>query len=71
METWLKHTDEVKEGVYMPNYYTQGTINDEQVAELVDYLESLKPAEGCPGAGLPVGGHLEPARGTPVASEQE
>jgi cytochrome c oxidase subunit 2 len=71
METWLKHTDEVKEGVYMPNYYTQGTINDEQVAELVDYLESLKPAEGCPDAGLPVGGHLDPARGTPVASEQE
>ncbi len=71
METWLKHTDEVKEGVYMPNYYKQGTINDEQVAELVAYLENLKPAEGCPDAGLPVGGHLEPARGTPVASEQE
>ncbi|MDF3043420.1 MAG: coxB, partial [Thermomicrobiales bacterium] len=35
MERWLKHTDEVKEGVYMPNYYEQGAINDEQVAELV------------------------------------
>ena len=29
LETWLKHTDEVKEGVYMPNYYKQG-LSDEQ-----------------------------------------
>ncbi len=71
LETWLKHTDEVKEGVYMPNYYKQGQINDEQVAELAAYLSSLKPAEGCPEAGLPVGGHLEPARATPVTAEQE
>lgn len=68
METWLKHTDEVKEGVYMPNYYQQGQITDEQVAELAKYLESLKPAEGCPDANLPVGGHLDPVRGTPVAT---
>jgi cytochrome c oxidase subunit II len=56
LERWLKHTDEVKEGVYMPNYYEQGSINDEQVAELVTYLESLKPADGCPDEGLLVGG---------------
>jgi cytochrome c oxidase subunit 2 len=61
LELWLKHTDEVKEGVYMPNYYEQGTINDEQVAELVAYLESLKPAEGCPDEGLLVGGEVDPA----------
>src|SRR4029453_7799595 len=56
LERWLKHTEEVKEGVYMPNYYEQGSINDEQVAELVTYLESLKPAEGCPDEGVLVGG---------------
>jgi mono/diheme cytochrome c family protein len=79
LETWLKHTEEVKEGVYMPNYYKQGTINDEQVAELVTYLESLKPAGGCPDEGLLVGGqvpradvdvtdpHPDSGIGTPVA----
>jgi cytochrome c oxidase subunit II len=79
LERWLKHTDEVKEGVYMPNYYEQGTINDEQVAELVTYLQSLKPADGCPDEGLLVGGQLPAAdveatdprpdsgNGTPVA----
>ena len=61
METWLKRTDEVKEGVYMPNYYDAGQIDDQQVAELTEYLESLKPAEGCPTDGLPLGGSLDPA----------
>ncbi len=57
METWLKRTDEVKEGVYMPNYYKQG-LTDEQIAELVDYLESLRPADGCPGDDLLVGSEV-------------
>jgi cytochrome c oxidase subunit 2 len=71
LERWLKQTDEVKEGVYMPNYYAQGQITDEQVSELADYLSSLKPAEGCPEAGLPVGGELAPARvATPVAATE-
>ncbi|MGH2615156.1 MAG: cytochrome c oxidase subunit II [Thermomicrobiales bacterium] len=58
IETWLKHTEVVKEGVYMPNYYTQGTINDEQVAELAEYLQSLKPAGGCPDDGLLIGSEV-------------
>ena len=60
METWLKRTDEVKEGVYMPNYYKQG-LTDEQVAELVEYLESLRPADGCPGEDLLIGSEVPPA----------
>ena len=64
VETWLKHTDEVKAGVYMPNYYKQGEIDDAKVAELAKYLESLKPAGGCPAA-QPVGGVIAPAA-TPV-----
>ena len=55
MELWLKNTDEVKDGVYMPNYYEAGQINDEQVAELVAYLDSLRPAGGCP-QDPPIGG---------------
>ena len=58
METWLKHTDEVKEGVYMPNYYKQG-LTDEQIAELVTYLESLRPADGCPDEDLLVGSAVD------------
>jgi cytochrome c oxidase subunit 2 len=60
LDTWLKHTDEVKEGVYMPNYYKQG-LTDEQVADLVAYLGSLKPAAGCPQGDLPIGGEIAPA----------
>jgi cytochrome c oxidase subunit 2 len=53
--TWLKNTDDVKTGVYMPNYYENGSINDQQVEELADYLLSLKPADGCPPE-QPIGG---------------
>lgn len=60
MERWLKQTDEVKEGVYMPNYYKLG-LTDEQIAELVTYLESLAPEGGCPTDGLPLGGAVDPA----------
>jgi len=77
IERWLKQTDEVKEGVYMPNYYTQGQLTDEQVTELATYLSSLKPAGGCPDAGLPVGGELppigiaaSPVAATPVAATE-
>jgi cytochrome c oxidase subunit 2 len=62
LETWLKRTDEVKEGVYMPNYYTMDPgLTDEQVDELVSYLQSLRPADGCPDDGLPVGGGVPAA----------
>ena len=57
LRTWLKHTNDVKEGVYMPNYYENGTIDDAQVEELVSYLRSLQPAGGCP-AEYPVGGEI-------------
>jgi cytochrome c oxidase subunit II len=60
MERWLKQTDEVKEGVYMPNYYKLG-LTDEQIAELVTYLGSLVPADGCPTDGLPIAGAVDPA----------
>ena len=47
----------------MPNYYTMDPgLTDEQVDELVTYLQSLKPADGCPDEGLLVGGQV-PAGG--------
>lgn len=60
LRLWLTHTDEVKEGVYMPNYYKQG-MTDEQIDEVVAWLSSLEPAGGCPDANLPIGSLLEPA----------
>jgi hypothetical protein len=36
-------------------------LTDEQVDELVTYLQSLKPADGCPDEGLLVGGAVPPA----------
>jgi cytochrome c oxidase subunit 2 len=57
LERWLKETKEVKEGNYMPNYYEQGTINDQAVAEIVEYLGSLQPAGGCPPE-QPIGGTI-------------
>lgn len=48
LRTWLTRTDEVKEGTYMPNYYADGALTDEQVDELVEYLMNLEPEGGCP-----------------------
>lgn len=48
LRTWLTDTDRVKPGVYMPNYYDDGAITDEQVDELVVYLQTLQPEGGCP-----------------------
>ena len=60
LKTWLMNTDEVKPGVYMPNYYEAGQITEEQVDELVDYMLSLQPEGGCPPR-YPVGGVATPA----------
>lgn len=48
MAKWLHDPRSVKPGVYMGEVIKKGTLTDEQVDELVKYLESLKPAEGCP-----------------------
>ncbi|MFN8591745.1 MAG: cytochrome c oxidase subunit II [Thermomicrobiales bacterium] len=67
LDRWIKHTDQVKEGTYMPNYYQNGQgLKDEQVAELVKYLSGLKPAAGCPTNGLPIAGVVEQPAATPA-----
>jgi cytochrome c oxidase subunit 2 len=48
LRTWLMETDNVKEGVYMPNYFEAGDITEEQVDQLVDFLMRLEPEGGCP-----------------------
>ncbi len=56
LKTWLMHTNEVKEGVYMPNYTEEPyNLTEEQVDEIVAYLLQLKPAGGRPPE-QPVGG---------------
>lgn len=48
MATWLHDPGAVKPGVYMGSVIQKGTLTDDQITELVNYLESLKPADGCP-----------------------
>jgi len=48
MAKWLHDPRGVKPGVYMGEVIQKGTLTDEQVDQLVKYLESLKPADGCP-----------------------
>ena len=66
LREWLKNTDEVKQGTYMPNYYELGSIDDAAVEELVQYLLSLRPAGGCPPE-QPIGGVVP----TDAASDEE
>jgi cytochrome c oxidase subunit 2 len=45
---WLDNPSEVKEGNFMSLAVEDDTLTEEQIAELVDYLGSLKPEGGCP-----------------------
>jgi cytochrome c1 len=45
---WLHDPGAIKPGVYMGEAIKPGTLTDEQIQELVGYLESLKPEGGCP-----------------------
>lgn len=57
--TWIKETKQVKPGNYMPNYYKDlGVLDDQQVEQIADYLLSLQPEGGCPPK-QPVGGDIE------------
>lgn len=59
---WLDNPAEIKEGNYMATVIKDDTLTHEQIVELVDYLESLKPEGGCPeDAG--------PASASPVAEQ--
>src|SRR6478735_6691592 len=45
---WLHDPQGIKPGVYMGEVIQKGTLTDEQIDQLVTYLESLQPADGCP-----------------------
>lgn len=47
---WLHDPGAVKPGNYMATQIQEGTLSEEQIAELVDYLLSLKPEDGCTSA---------------------
>jgi cytochrome c oxidase subunit 2 len=48
MEKWLHDPGAIKPGVYMGTAVKPGSLTDEQIQQLVGYLESLKPEGGCP-----------------------
>ena len=45
---WLRDPGAVKPGNYMATVIKNGTLNEQQITEIVGYLESLKPEGGCP-----------------------
>ncbi len=47
MAKWLKDPGAVKPGNYMADQIQPGTLSDEQVDELVDFLFSMQPEGGC------------------------
>lgn len=63
LKQWLHDPGGVKPGNYMATQIQAGTFTDEELDELVDYLETLQPEGGCDG-------YLELAAqgGTPVAT---
>ena len=47
---WLRDPGAVKPGNYMADAIKPGTLSEEQIAELVEYLYSLEPEGGCTSA---------------------
>jgi cytochrome c oxidase subunit 2 len=45
---WLRDPASIKPGNYMASQIKKGTLSDQAIAEIVGYLESLKPDGGCP-----------------------
>jgi hypothetical protein len=64
---WLRDPGAVKPGNYMADQIKPGTLSDEQIDELVDYLFSMQPAGGCESAEGWSGGLATP-QASPVAS---
>jgi heme/copper-type cytochrome/quinol oxidase subunit 2 len=63
---WLHDPGGIKPGNYMATQIKQGSLNDQQIAEIVGYLESLRPEGGCP----PITGEVLPDHvASPVANE--
>jgi cytochrome c oxidase subunit 2 len=48
LAAWLSDPASIKPGNYMATVIEEDTLTDEQIAELVDYLEGLTPEGGCP-----------------------
>ncbi len=48
LSKWLHDPEAVKTGNYMASQVKPGTLSDQDIQVLVDYLESLTPEGGCP-----------------------
>jgi len=48
LKKWLSDPEAVKSGNYMASQVKPGTLQPNQIDQLVDYLESLTPEGGCP-----------------------
>nr|MDQ3044624.1 c-type cytochrome [Chloroflexota bacterium] len=65
LRAWLRDPGAIKEDNWMATVIQPGTLSEEQIDELVEYLYTLRPAEGCAGGGAP--GVVSGAVATPAA----
>jgi cytochrome c oxidase subunit II len=66
LRKWLSDPGAIKPGNYMATAIKKGTLNDQQLDEIVGYLESLRPEGGCP----PITGEVLPANVASPAADQ-
>jgi len=48
LHKWLYNPGGVKQGNFMATMIKKGTLNDDQINQIISYLETLKPEGGCP-----------------------
>ena len=53
LRAWLRDPGAIKEDNWMATVIQPGTLSEEQIDELVEYLYTLRPAEGCAGDAVP------------------
>jgi cytochrome c oxidase subunit 2 len=63
---WLRDPGSIKPGNYMVSQIKRGTLSDQQITEIVGYLESLQPEGGCP----PITGEVLPENIAAPAANQ-
>lgn len=77
LRDWLTNPGGVKQGNFMATQITNGLLKPEQVDEIIAYLRTLQPEDGCPTITGVNAGQVErladespPAAATPVAGDE-
>ncbi|HYH12401.1 MAG TPA: cytochrome c oxidase subunit II [Thermomicrobiales bacterium] len=68
LRLWLDDPGAVKPGNYMADQITDDTLSDEQLDQLVDYMQTLQPEGGCENYLADPSGQATPTAATPGAT---